>query len=534
MKIATSHPRESERLTALKSLNLLDTVPEQEFDDLVLLASEICQTPIALISLVDESRQWFKSKVGINVNQTHKDVSFCAHAILQDHLFIVNDTTKSPDFKDNPLVTGDPFIRFYAGYPISDPNSNLPLGTLCVVDRKERQLTSRQVDSLKALSNQIQNLLQLRSKIKDLSILNEQLKLFKITCNSITEGVVVQDPKGFIVDFNPSALRLLEVTAEQLKGKNSLDNYWNSIKENNLPFPGEEHPSMLCLKTGLPQGPTIMGINVGQKRTKWLSIISNPLITDEHSNVTHAVTTFSDITEQKLAQEKLIYSEKMSSLGEMAGEMAHEMNTPLAVIKIASDQAMEALNEKTPDTKILKEKINLIDNTVKKISNIITGLKNYSRTSEIDRNIKVSLKEVASEAIVLGLETLKSNQIVIKCDFKQDYKVIGNPTQLMQVFVNLLNNSIDAIKNLNEKWITIEFHKKNNFVRVLFVDSGVGIENEIKDKIMLPFFTTKTHGKGTGLGLSISKSIIESINGIFYYDDKYANTCFVIDLPIAK
>lgn len=152
---------EDARLEALEDLEILDTPPEQEYDDLALIASEICGTPISMISFVDRERQWFKSRVGMSSAETSRDAAFCAHAILQRGLFVVADATKDPRFSDNPLVTADPQIRFYAGAPLRTADGHA-LGTLCVMDRTPRQLTERQEDALRALSRQVEAQLELR------------------------------------------------------------------------------------------------------------------------------------------------------------------------------------------------------------------------------------------------------------------------------------------------------------------------------------------------------------------------------------
>ena len=170
------HKNEKERLKILDSYSIIDTLSEIEYDNLTAIASEICNTPISLVSLLDQNRQWFKSHHGISVSETPKDYAFCAHAINEDEdVFIVQDARKDIRFHDNPIVTGDPNVVFYAGVVLKTVD-NLPLGTLCVIDNKPNLLSPSQIKSLKALSSQVMSLLELRKNKILLEKANEVLK----------------------------------------------------------------------------------------------------------------------------------------------------------------------------------------------------------------------------------------------------------------------------------------------------------------------------------------------------------------------
>lgn len=160
---------EAERLKALHQYKILDTKPEQAFDDLALIASQICGTPIALISMVDEDRQWFKSHIGIDVQETARSISFCAHAIKQQGIFTVADTLTDERFRDNPVVQGAPHIRFYAGSPLVTRDGHA-LGTLCVLDYVPRKLTEEQNHALAALERQVAAQLELRRNLDELRL----------------------------------------------------------------------------------------------------------------------------------------------------------------------------------------------------------------------------------------------------------------------------------------------------------------------------------------------------------------------------
>ncbi|HEX2135319.1 MAG TPA: HWE histidine kinase domain-containing protein [Microvirga sp.] len=158
--------KESERLAALRSYRILDTPPEPVFDDLVLLAARACEAPVALISLIEDRRQWFKAEIGLGVRETPLDLSICAKVVFQPGLIVVRDMTQDPRFSGNPLVTGWPHLRFYAG-ALLETAEGLPLGRLCVLDPRVRDLTEEQAFTLEALARQVISQLELRRAIAE-------------------------------------------------------------------------------------------------------------------------------------------------------------------------------------------------------------------------------------------------------------------------------------------------------------------------------------------------------------------------------
>jgi GAF domain-containing protein len=158
---------ETERLSALRSYKILDTKPEERFDDLTKLAALICGVPISLISLIDQDRQWFKSKFGLSLEETPRAQAFCTHAIMQPAMFVVPDALQDERFAQNPLVTGDLHVRFYAGAPLAARDGHL-LGTICVIDHEPHLLTEAQKDALEILARMVIANIELRSDLAEL------------------------------------------------------------------------------------------------------------------------------------------------------------------------------------------------------------------------------------------------------------------------------------------------------------------------------------------------------------------------------
>jgi signal transduction histidine kinase len=239
MQKPSFHKEELERLNSLRSYLVLDSESDKEIDCLTELASEICDTPISLVSLVDSDRQWFKSKVGLQASETSRDIAFCAHAIVQsEEMFIIEDATKDDRFFDNPLVVNAPLVIFYAGVVLKS-DTNYPLGTLCVIDNKPRKLSDKQIRALKTIARQIMNLLNYKKVLRIEKELRVQLSQKNQELESFA-AIAAHDLKSPLINIM-SIINLFSKTYElqiEAKGRVMLDLIEKSAKRLSLMIDG--------------------------------------------------------------------------------------------------------------------------------------------------------------------------------------------------------------------------------------------------------------------------------------------------------
>ncbi|MGE3611418.1 MAG: CHASE domain-containing protein [Bacteriovoracaceae bacterium] len=241
--------------------------------------------------------------------------------------------------------------------------------------------------------------------------------------------------------------------------------------------------------------------------------------------------------ERELYQAKLVNSAKLASMGEMASGLAHEINNPLSIItgkiSILKEQIeTNEFNEKQKEKYILE--LTKIENTCDRIIKIIKGLHSFSREKDKVPMEIVEIGPIIEETLAFCKERFKSHDIPLNINYENGLFLNCRPTQISQIILNLLNNAHDAVENLEEKWVNLDCHAMGDYIHISVTDSGHGIPEKIRAKIMQPFFTTKEIGKGTGLGLSISLGMAQQHNGFLYYDTASKTTRFVLALPLSR
>lgn len=306
MKSPLIPENEAARLATLHEYRVLDTEAERSFDELTAFAASALEVPIALVSLVDADRQWFKSHHGLDVRETPRDISFCGHAVAAGSELVVPDTLQDARFADNPLVLGAPEIRFYAGVPLR-AHDGAVLGTLCAIDRRPRELAPDQIALLRFLAAQVGAQLELRRRWHALQVAEARAAELEsrhtAALESMHEGLVVFDGEGRIVQANPAAERILERSREALLAMD-MATEWRAIHDDGSPFAPDDYPAHVCLRTGKPVRDVVLGLPsaAGQR---WIEISAQPLRGLDGA-VNGALASFADITERRAAQQDVV------------------------------------------------------------------------------------------------------------------------------------------------------------------------------------------------------------------------------------
>lgn len=376
---------EQRRIKILESYDILDTLPEQELDELTEIASTICGTPISLISLIDSKRQWFKSKIGLDIDETDREDSFCEHALHRpNEVLIVEDPLNDERFANNPFVLGAPNVRFYAGAPLQTPNGNV-LGTLCIIDDKPRKITDKQIRALELLAKRVMDYLNMRKIMLDQekSIESSAQRLKQLTDQA--PGALYQlrmSPDGALsFDFISKGISKLHPTLIPKELKKNAELAYSVVYPEDIPQMME---TMQYSRETLQPWKVTYRVNGHTGREEWHETIANPERLADGTTLWYGA--FVNITEKK---------EHEKSLEEFLFNISHELRRPisnlLGLSHLAELSDMELLKECFKQVKASSQEM---DSMVKNLNSVYS-----ERQLNIVQKPKIAIKDVRNSAV---------------------------------------------------------------------------------------------------------------------------------------
>jgi C4-dicarboxylate-specific signal transduction histidine kinase len=536
---------EAKRLAALKQLQVLDTDPEKEFDEITNLASVLFSVPMVAISLVDESRQWFKSKIGLTVCETRRDISFCTHAIEQNNCYVVENADNNDLFKNNPLVVSEPRIKFYAGFPI-ELSTGEKIGTLCILDQQPREFSEKQRDIIKILAKQVATLLNLRLNIK---ANNESIKL--LSKSRETQATIVRQ-LHVLIDNVPASILAVDIYGKVIFANRNfcdlfkLNRHPKSLVQVNARTLFEEIEQTGVVEKDFSTRKFSISDKESLLKSEIINFLDGRTFERDYVRILKAESDFGhiwlyrDITEKinneftiEKQRVQLAESAKLSALGEMAGGVAHEINNPLTVIQGRASHLIELCEKNQIDKSRVMEYSKNINDVVARIVKIVRGLRSFARSGDSDPIQKISVQTVLEDTLIFCNDKIRFLGVELEVEYPPIIPdVFCRPVQISQVILNLISNACDAVQNSDKKWIKIKVINNPESAQISISNSGPNIDDDILPKIFNPFFTTKEPQKGTGMGLSISKRLAEDNGGRLTVDSNQPFICFDLTLPI--
>jgi PAS domain S-box-containing protein len=548
---AELHPRETERLHAVRETGLVGRPAEPLPEAVVRLVAELCDTPIAAISLVEEDRQWFAAIVGLDARETSRDLAFCSHTILSDQPLVVNDATKDLRFADNALVTGQPGIRFYAGVPLLS-SDGLALGSLCSIDTRPRNLTPEQLHRLGLLGQLVSAHLDLCRRTAELAA---QRTLTELLIDHATDyAMITMTPDGIISSWNAGAERILGYSAREIIGAR-YHSFFNPEDQD------RSVPGAILAQARSSGRADCLGWRVGKlgKRVHVRGSIS--AVCDETGACTGLVkVTQDDTAAYSAAQELAERTEALASMNAKLEAQARELDRARLDAEAASRSKSAFLANmsheiRTPMTAILGytdliadsgdralapvERLEFIDTIKRNGEHLLTIINDILDVSKIEAGgMSVERIPVDPTNVVLEVEDLmrvrakaKGITLEIEQETPLPSTILTDPVRLMQILTNLVGN---AIKFTELGGVTIRVGLDLSPVlgsapttspglppepRLLFAiqDTGIGMTPDTLDRLFQPFAqadasTTRRFG-GTGLGLRIAKSLAQHLGG---------------------
>jgi PAS domain S-box-containing protein len=534
MSIPPLPPDEAQRLANLRSFAILDTLPQKAFDDITALASTICGTPIAVISLVDEDRQWFKSRLGLDTKETSRDVSFCGHAILQpSEVMVVPNALQDARFRDNELVQGDTQIRFYAGAPIISPEG-YPLGTVCVIDQRERSLTPSQTASLRSLSSLVSNLLDHERLTRE----TEQRKISQAkTDNQILTAMVTEslDLKSFIDrDYvyrfvNPAYLRYWGREVDEIVGRSVSDLMGADLFENTI----RPHFDRALAGHVVNYETELVFPVMGHRHVEVFYLPAH----DGEGNIIGVVVRGHDIQrrkehEIKLRQTVALLEHKTLEQDRFIHIISHDLREPINTINNFASLLTTDEDLVLPDP--ARRYLEYVRAGGERMKSLVDDLLDFLRMeNHAVEKVKLDLTHLVSavrEDLHASLEKTGG-----KIEFGHLPKAFGDRSLLRIALQNLVSNGLKFTAKGVQPIVRLGARIEDGHIFITVQDNGIGMASDQTEKIFQMFqrLHSRKQYPGTGIGLSICRRIAELHGGTITVSSVPGEgSCFTLCLPM--
>ncbi|WP_072622065.1 ATP-binding protein [Spirulina major] len=528
---------ETARLAALRRYRILDTLPEVEYDDITRLASVLCGSSTVLISLVDFNRQWFKSRVGLDVTETARDISFCGHVVASGTMLIIPDATEDIRFCDNPLVTQAPHIRFYAGAPLRT-REGLILGTLCLIDYAPKTLSSEQIEHLQSLSRLAMRQLDLRLAAK----CSERLAAVVTSSN---DAIITQALDGTIDTWNPQA--------EHLFGYSEQEMINQSLGIVLGPQGWGVEPTLV---NAVLRGEALQRLETTFYHRDGEAIAVSVTLSPLRNSNQHIIGTamiVRDIRKPKLAEQQLqaMHAKLLRSTGlrnEVLTNISHELRTSMSAIlgmtQGLQDQVFGPINT------IQSRALEAIAQGSQHLLSLIEDIPNLANIESGQMEITVAPTAIASlcrQSMTIVQQQAYAKELQLDLQLSPNLPpVLLDERRIRQVLINLLTNAVKFTPPAGT--ITLTVHElrpltpapaqpdgPDHCLQITVSDTGIGIAPEHRDTILQPFtqLNPKRQQTGLGLGLSIVRGIVESHGGDLQIASELGQgSAFTLTLPV--
>lgn len=519
---AASPPNESQRLAALHALAVLDTPSDPDFDDLVQLAAQICDTPMALITLVDDKRQWFKARLGVALTQTPREQAFCAHAITQPtKLMLVDDAREDARFADNALVTGAPHIRFYAGMPLRSADGQA-LGTLCVLDHQPRHLNPAQCRALQVLARQTMALLVLKRALAQRDEGRTRNRTLLRAIEQSPVSIVMANVHGDIEYVNPQFETLTGYTQAEVLGRNPRF----------LQSGDKSAEAYAELWQTITTGQTWRGEFRNKKKDGtlfWEQASISPVM-NSTGLITHYVAVKEDITERRRIEAQL--RTKNEDLRSFTYSVSHDLKAPLRGITGYAQELLRKHQDGMGERALFC--LTQINTAAKNLDHLIEDLLQYSRLdADTPTASPFRLDMLVQRLLQDHSFTLTEQGAVVTVQVPPIALQLWE-RGLNQVLSNLISNAIKFSRHATPPKITLSAEVQGGRCLIRVSDNGIGFDMKYSERIFGLFsrLVRPQEFEGTGAGLAIVKKVLDKLGGHIDVAAAPGQGCtFTVDVP---